>query len=149
MIAAGMIWVTEWSASIETVNAAFLALVYSDYLLRAKSSLTCSGYNYQPDQLRHFAYTQVCYCSKCNDFPSDRDPFSVEVIVLSFILSKLPYFHANSNVFSGFIADDSSWSTLTYLCKMTCSSMLSPCAATVVEVCLHRSELAETWLFLL
>ncbi|CAM6119560.1 unnamed protein product [Calypogeia fissa] len=57
----GMIWVTAWDASIETVNAAFLALVYSDYLLAAKSELTCSGYTYASAQVRHFAFTQVDY----------------------------------------------------------------------------------------
>lgn len=60
--AGGMIWVSQWSASVHTVNSAFLALVYSDYLEAGKSSLTCSGGNvYKPNQLRWFAYSQVDY----------------------------------------------------------------------------------------
>ncbi|KAG6544948.1 hypothetical protein Mapa_013640 [Marchantia paleacea] len=60
--AGGMIWVSQWSASVHTVNSAFLALVYSDYLEAGKFSLSCSGGNtYKPNQLRWFAYSQVDY----------------------------------------------------------------------------------------
>ncbi|KAL2645221.1 hypothetical protein R1flu_012808 [Riccia fluitans] len=57
----GMIWVSQWSASVHTVNAALLAVIYSDYLTAAKLSLSCSGNIYKPDQLRWFAYSQIDY----------------------------------------------------------------------------------------
>jgi hypothetical protein len=57
----GLIWVQEWDGLQVGVNSALLALFYSDYLATAKvSSISCSGDNFSPQDIRSFAALQVC-----------------------------------------------------------------------------------------
>jgi len=56
----GLIWVSEWNALQHPVAAAFLAIVYSDYMLSSRTaSISCSGKSYKAKDLRKFAISQV------------------------------------------------------------------------------------------
>lgn len=58
----GLIWVSEWNALQHPVASAFLATLYSDYLLTSGTSkLSCSGVSYKPSDLRNFARSQADY----------------------------------------------------------------------------------------
>ncbi|PSS36548.1 Endoglucanase [Actinidia chinensis var. chinensis] len=58
----GLIWVIPWAALQYSVAAAFLAVVYSDYMLTSQTSaLYCNGELYEPIDLRNFAISQVDY----------------------------------------------------------------------------------------
>ncbi|KAL1533313.1 cellulase [Salvia divinorum] len=58
----GLIWVSEWNALQHPVASAFLAVLYSDYMIAAQvSSLSCDGTTFTPVDLREFALTQVDY----------------------------------------------------------------------------------------
>ncbi|KAJ7556622.1 hypothetical protein O6H91_05G090700 [Diphasiastrum complanatum] len=60
--AGGMLWVTQWNSIQHAVNSAFIILLYSDYLSTAAGGrLSCSGKNYDPQQLREFAASQADY----------------------------------------------------------------------------------------
>ncbi|XAR73785.1 Cellulase [Bertholletia excelsa] len=58
----GLIWVGEWAALQYPVASAFLALVYSDYMLKSRNpALYCDGQPYKPSDLRDFAISQADY----------------------------------------------------------------------------------------
>ncbi|KAF5186483.1 Endoglucanase [Thalictrum thalictroides] len=58
----GLIWVSEWNALQHPVASAFLAIVYSDYMLTSQTvSIYCSGKTYTAANLRDFAKSQADY----------------------------------------------------------------------------------------
>lgn len=58
----GLIWITQWNALQHPVASAFLAVVYSDYMLTSKTEkMTCDGNEYTPSDLRKFAMSQANY----------------------------------------------------------------------------------------
>ncbi|KMZ65373.1 endo-beta-1,4-glucanase, family GH9 [Zostera marina] len=58
----GLVWVDQWSALQHPVSAAFLAIIYSDYMLTSQTrSITCSGVAFTPTDLRNFAISQADY----------------------------------------------------------------------------------------
>ncbi|KAM3341679.1 endoglucanase 10 [Capsicum galapagoense] len=58
----GLIWVSEWNALQHPVASAFLAVVYSDYMLTSRTAkITCNGNAYTPSDLRKFATSQADY----------------------------------------------------------------------------------------
>ncbi|KAL8161754.1 hypothetical protein V2J09_013243 [Rumex salicifolius] len=58
----GLIWVSQWNALQHPVASAFLATVYSDYMLTSRTAnVRCSGKTYKPSQIRKFAISQADY----------------------------------------------------------------------------------------
>ncbi|KAL6010333.1 hypothetical protein ACLOJK_000764 [Asimina triloba] len=58
----GLIWVSEWNSLQHPVAAAFLAVVYSDYMLASGTSeFSCEGASFTPEDLRNFAISQADY----------------------------------------------------------------------------------------
>ncbi|GER26599.1 endoglucanase [Striga asiatica] len=58
----GLIWVSEWNALQHPVASAFLALLYSDYMLSSRTpKIVCDGNNFTPKDLRNFAASQADY----------------------------------------------------------------------------------------
>ncbi|TXG59780.1 hypothetical protein EZV62_014353 [Acer yangbiense] len=58
----GLIWIAPWNCLQHSVASAFLALLYSDYMLTSGTeTLYCSGKLYKPDDLRDFSISQVEY----------------------------------------------------------------------------------------
>ncbi|KAF5739349.1 EG isoform 3 [Tripterygium wilfordii] len=58
----GLIWVSEWNSLQHPVASAFLAALYSDYMLTSQtSSISCDGETYKPSDLRKFAKSQADY----------------------------------------------------------------------------------------
>ncbi|KAF5463000.1 hypothetical protein F2P56_018956 [Juglans regia] len=58
----GLIWVIEWNSLQHPVASAFLAVLYSDYMLTSQTeTLYCSGRSYKPEDLRKFAISQADY----------------------------------------------------------------------------------------
>lgn len=58
--AGGLLWVSEWNALQHPVAAAFLAALFSDYMLTSRTTeLLCDGESYKPADLRKFAKSQV------------------------------------------------------------------------------------------
>ncbi|XP_057973128.1 endoglucanase 10 [Malania oleifera] len=58
----GLIWVSEWNALQHPVAAAFLAVVYSDYMLTSRTAeFSCNGDSYSLLDLRKFAISQADY----------------------------------------------------------------------------------------
>ncbi|KAG6608589.1 Endoglucanase 24, partial [Cucurbita argyrosperma subsp. sororia] len=58
----GLIWVSEWNALQHPVSSAFLASLYSDYMLTSRTAkFSCSGETYTPADLRNFAKSQADY----------------------------------------------------------------------------------------
>ncbi|KAA8528734.1 hypothetical protein F0562_036089 [Nyssa sinensis] len=58
----GLIWVSEWNALQQPVASAFLAVLYSDYMLSSRTAtLSCDGDSYGPSDLRKFAISQADY----------------------------------------------------------------------------------------
>ncbi|KAL2499360.1 Endoglucanase 10 [Abeliophyllum distichum] len=58
----GLIWVSEWNSLQHPVASAFLAVVYSDYMLSSRTAkISCDGNNYRPSDLRKFAISQADY----------------------------------------------------------------------------------------
>ncbi|KAI3464855.1 hypothetical protein Pfo_021518 [Paulownia fortunei] len=58
----GLIWVSEWNALQHPVASAFLAVLYSDYMLTSRTAkISCDGDNFTPSDLRKFAISQVDY----------------------------------------------------------------------------------------
>jgi hypothetical protein len=61
----GLIWVVPWNSLQHSVASAFLAVLYSDYMLTSQTeNLYCSGKMYKPIDLRKFAISQVCMSYK-------------------------------------------------------------------------------------
>lgn len=58
----GLIWVSEWNSLQHPVASAFLAVLYSDYMLTSRTAtLHCDGDSYSPSDLRKFAISQADY----------------------------------------------------------------------------------------
>lgn len=56
----GLVWISQWNSLQHPVASAFLAVVYSDYMLTSQTpTLSCSGKSYTPTDLRKFAMSQV------------------------------------------------------------------------------------------
>lgn len=72
----GLIWVSEWNSLQHPVSSAFLASLYSDYMLTSRTAkFSCSGDSYTPADLRKFAKSQV---SKNPLFSTSNIGFSSE-----------------------------------------------------------------------
>ncbi|CAK9148270.1 unnamed protein product [Ilex paraguariensis] len=60
--ASDLIWVSEWNTLQHPVASAFLAVLYSDYMLTSQTAkLSCNGHSYRPSDLRNFAMSQADY----------------------------------------------------------------------------------------
>ncbi|XP_047966753.1 endoglucanase 2-like [Salvia hispanica] len=58
----GLIWVDEWNPMQYAVGSAFLALVYSDYMVATETrNIYCEGELYEPQHVRSFATMQADY----------------------------------------------------------------------------------------
>lgn len=58
----GLIWISEWNALQHPVASAFLAVLYSDYMLTSRTAkITCDGDSFKPADIRKFAISQVEY----------------------------------------------------------------------------------------
>ncbi|XP_047074389.1 endoglucanase 18-like [Lolium rigidum] len=58
----GLLYVAEWNLLQHPVASAFLAAVYSDYMLTSgKTELSCGGQSFAPADLRNFAQSQANY----------------------------------------------------------------------------------------
>ncbi|XP_050267650.1 endoglucanase 2 [Quercus robur] len=58
----GLIWVSEWNALQHPVASAFLAALYSDYMLTSRTAhLKCNSNSFSPADLRKFAQSQADY----------------------------------------------------------------------------------------
>ncbi|XP_068646688.1 endoglucanase 24-like [Aristolochia californica] len=58
----GLIWVSQWNSLQHPVAAAFLAVLYSDYMLTSRTpKIYCSGDSFTPADLRDFAKSQADY----------------------------------------------------------------------------------------
>ncbi|PON99476.1 Glycoside hydrolase [Trema orientale] len=58
----GLIWVIKWHSLQHSMASAFLAVVYSDYMLTSQTEmLYCDGESYKPEDLRKFAMSQADY----------------------------------------------------------------------------------------
>ncbi|KAJ0085834.1 hypothetical protein Patl1_09560 [Pistacia atlantica] len=58
----GLIWISQWNSLQHPVASAFLAALYSDYMLTSQTAeLTCSGRSFKPSDLRDFARDQADY----------------------------------------------------------------------------------------
>ncbi|GAA0184241.1 hypothetical protein LIER_31529 [Lithospermum erythrorhizon] len=58
----GLIWVAEWNSLQHPVGAAFLAVLYSDYMLSSRTpKITCGSRQFSPLDLRNFAKSQADY----------------------------------------------------------------------------------------
>eukprot|EP01018_Ginkgo_biloba_P016743 Gb_05872 [translate_table: standard] len=71
----GLIWVGQWNAVQHAVNSAFLAVIYSDYMLTSRvATLDCSDKSFSPLDLRNFASSQV-------DYILGKNPMSISYLV--------------------------------------------------------------------
>ncbi|KAL5985936.1 hypothetical protein ACLOJK_027926 [Asimina triloba] len=58
----GLVWISQWNSLQHPVAAAFLSVVYSDYMLSSRTAtLSCSGSSYTRKDLRKFAMSQADY----------------------------------------------------------------------------------------
>ncbi|GAA0160079.1 hypothetical protein Leryth_005290 [Lithospermum erythrorhizon] len=58
----GLIWISDWNALQHPVGSAFLAVLYSDYMLSSRTpKITCNGRHFSPSDLRNFAKSQADY----------------------------------------------------------------------------------------
>ncbi|KAK7283408.1 hypothetical protein RIF29_12905 [Crotalaria pallida] len=58
----GLIWVSEWNSLQHPVASAFLAAIYSDYMLTSQTpNLKCGSDYFRPSDLRNFAKSQADY----------------------------------------------------------------------------------------
>ncbi|KAI4336793.1 hypothetical protein L6164_015274 [Bauhinia variegata] len=58
----GLIWVSQWNALQHPVASAFLAVLYSDYMLTSRTvKLNCDSDSFTPADLRKFAKSQADY----------------------------------------------------------------------------------------
>ncbi|KAI5656159.1 hypothetical protein M9H77_24952 [Catharanthus roseus] len=71
----GLIWVSEWNALQHPVASAFLAVLYSDYMLSSRTAaFSCSGRSFRPSDLRKFATSQA-------DYVLGNNPMSMSFLV--------------------------------------------------------------------
>lgn len=57
----GLILVSEWNSLQHPVASAFLAALYSDYMLTSRTAhFSCGSNSFSPADLRKFAQSQVC-----------------------------------------------------------------------------------------
>nr|GMD21524.1 endoglucanase 24-like [Ipomoea batatas] len=62
MVSGGLIWFIQWNPIQYAVASAFLAVVYSDYMVGSGTpEIYCSGELFQPMDIRNFAISQVDY----------------------------------------------------------------------------------------
>ncbi|GKG40451.1 endoglucanase 2-like protein, partial [Tanacetum coccineum] len=55
----GLIWIIDWNALQHPVASAFLAVVYSDYMLTSRSQkIQCDADTFTASDLRKFALSQ-------------------------------------------------------------------------------------------
>ncbi|KAF4348839.1 hypothetical protein CsatB_019963 [Cannabis sativa] len=58
----GLIWVSEWNALQHPVASAFLAALYSDYMLTSRTAkISCNGRSFSPAAIRKFVRSQADY----------------------------------------------------------------------------------------
>ncbi|XP_043713193.1 endoglucanase 24 isoform X3 [Telopea speciosissima] len=58
----GLIWVSQWNSLQHPVASAFLAVLYSDYMLTSQTAtFSCNGDSFSPEDLRKFATSQADY----------------------------------------------------------------------------------------
>ncbi|XP_062111298.1 endoglucanase 10-like [Humulus lupulus] len=58
----GLIWVSEWNALQHPVASAFLAALYSDYMLTSRTAkISCDGRSFTPADIRKFVRSQADY----------------------------------------------------------------------------------------
>ncbi|EYU36779.1 hypothetical protein ABFS82_14G299100 [Erythranthe guttata] len=58
----GLVWISQWNALQHPVASAFLAVIYSDYMLSSRTArISCNGNNFRPSDLRKFAISQADY----------------------------------------------------------------------------------------
>ncbi|OAY50597.1 endoglucanase 10 [Manihot esculenta] len=58
----GLVLVSDWNGLQHPVASAFLATLYSDYMLTSRTAkLSCNGKSYKPSDLRKFARSQADY----------------------------------------------------------------------------------------
>ncbi|KAL5706537.1 cellulase [Ranunculus cassubicifolius] len=58
----GLVWISQWNALQHPVASAFLAVVYSDYMLSSRTAtFSCNGESYTPKDLRKFGISQADY----------------------------------------------------------------------------------------
>ncbi|MBA0659053.1 hypothetical protein Goklo_011216 [Gossypium klotzschianum] len=58
----GLVWISEWNALQHPVASAFLAALYSDYMLTSQTAkITCGDHSFKPSDLRKFAKSQADY----------------------------------------------------------------------------------------
>lgn len=56
----GLVLVSEWNALQQSVSAAFLASLFSDYMLTSRlHKISCNGKIFKATELRDFAKSQV------------------------------------------------------------------------------------------
>ncbi|XP_051151006.1 endoglucanase 10 isoform X2 [Andrographis paniculata] len=58
----GLIYISEWNSLQHPVASAFLAAIYSDYMLTSRTAtISCDGRNFRPSDLRKFATSQTMF----------------------------------------------------------------------------------------
>ncbi|KAA3488930.1 endoglucanase 10-like [Gossypium australe] len=58
----GLVWISDWNALQHPVASAFLAALYSDYMLTSQTAkITCGDHSFKPSDLRKFAKSQADY----------------------------------------------------------------------------------------
>ncbi|XP_024971427.1 endoglucanase 2-like [Cynara cardunculus var. scolymus] len=58
----GLIWISDWNALQHPIASAFLAVIYSDYMLTSQTQkLHCDSDTFSPADLRKFAMSQANY----------------------------------------------------------------------------------------
>ncbi|KAK1431325.1 hypothetical protein QVD17_07782 [Tagetes erecta] len=58
----GLIWISDWNALQHPVASAFLAVVYSDYMLTSRTKkIQCDSASFSASELRKFAMSQANY----------------------------------------------------------------------------------------
>lgn len=59
-LAGGLVWISQWNSLQHPVASAFLAAIYSDYMLSSRTEkISCNGRDFRPSDLRKFALSQV------------------------------------------------------------------------------------------
>ncbi|XP_041992997.1 endoglucanase 10-like [Salvia splendens] len=71
----GLVWISQWNALQHPVASAFLAVIYSDYMLSSRvAKLSCNGRDFRPSDLRKFALSQA-------DFVLGNNPLKMSFLV--------------------------------------------------------------------